>query len=340
MDIESILKEFNVLRNRAMRSVQMVRGAKALESARKKYLGEDGMLAELDRKIAGLAEEARPLASQTAASVKEAIAQACARKLEQFALSERQNRLAEEKIDISLCGAEWRAGRRHPLIALSDDALEFFQSLGFSIILGPDIETEFYNFEALNMPPHHVARDSHPAFAVGADALLRTHLAPACVRFMLERQPPLAAICPGRVHLRQPGLDASTEIHRIEGVMAGDTIRLSDLKGVVDLFSRHLLGEEAGFRMRPVYCQFAEPCCEIDLTAPDPESDSDDPRVWENALLGGMIRPEVFENVGYDPLAVNGFWFRMDVHRLAEIRHGAAIAGALRENDVRLLRQF
>ncbi len=340
LPVDEILKELNSIKNRALRSVQMVRSRKGLEGARSRYLNRRGQLTLIMRDIGALSPEVRPLAGQTANSVKEAILEAIALKEDELKGAEQQNVLAEEAIDITLPGSDWRIGRRHPLTMVSEEIQDIFRSMGFGIAHGPEIESDYNNFEALNLHPHHPARDVHEPFYVDKDTVLRTHTTPVQVRAMMERSAPLAIICPGRVYRSDADLTHSPMFHQIQGLMVEESIGLSDLKGIIEVFIHTMFGASTRYRMRPAYFPFTEPSCQIDVWYQPGGPDSDMEGDWLELVGAGMVHPAVFEAVGYDPTRLNGISFGMSVERVAMIKYGISNIRIFYENDLRFLQQF
>jgi len=342
MAVDEILQQLNLIRNRALRSVKMVRSAKALEEARVRYLGKKGQLTGIMRQIGGLPADAKPLAGQTANSVKAAILQAIAHKDADLKAIEQASLITEERVDITLPGTDWQIGRRHPLTLVTEEILRIFRSMGFGVAKGPDIETDYHNFEALNMPKHHPARDMQDTFYVAKDVVLRTHTSPVQIRTMLQQPPPVAVVCPGRVYRCDADVTHSPMFHQVEGLMVDKSISFSDLKGILEVFVHEMFGPDTPFRLRPSYFPFTEPSCEVDirLRSSEAEEEGNGEGVWLEVLGAGMVHPAVFENVGYDPQRVSGFAFGMGVERLAMIKYGITNIRVFFENDLRFLQQF
>ncbi|MCX7016990.1 MAG: phenylalanine--tRNA ligase subunit alpha [Candidatus Sumerlaeota bacterium] len=339
MPVDEILKELGAIKNRALRSIAMVRGIKGLESARVRYLGKKGQLTSLMRVVGGLPPDARPLAGQTANSVKGAILQAIAEKETELKAAEQESRIVEERVDITMPGADYQIGRKHPLTLVTEEILRVFCSMGFGVAEGPDIESDYNNFEALNIPKHHPARDLHDTFYVSKDVVLRTHTSPVQIRTMLATPPPVAVVCPGRVYRCDADATHSPMFHQVEGLMVDKAISFSDLKGILEVFVHEMFGPDTPFRFRPHYFPFTEPSCELDILFHG-EGEPNGEGVWLEVLGAGMVHPAVFENVGYDPQKVSGFAFGLGVERLAMIKYGISDIRLFFENDLRFLQQF
>lgn len=340
MAVDDILKELNSIKNRALRSVQMVRSRKGLEGARGRYLNRQGQLTVILREIGQLPPESRPLAGQTANSVKEAILEAIRLKEDELKGVEQETLIMGETIDVTLPGGDWRIGRRHPLTLISEEIQAIFRSMGFGIFQGPEIESDFNNFEALNLHRHHPARGLHEPFNVDRDTLLRTHTAPTMVRAMMEQPAPIAIICPGRVYRCDTDLTHSPMFHQIQGLMVEEEIGLSDLKGILEVFIRSMFGPNTRYRMHPSWFPFTEPNCQFDIWYQPGGPDSDSEGDWLEVIGAGMIHPSVFEAVGYDPARLNGIFFGMSVERIAMIKYGISNIRVFYENDLRFLQQF
>jgi phenylalanyl-tRNA synthetase alpha chain len=339
MAVDRILKDLNSTKNRALRSMRMVRSAKALENARRRYVGKNGQLPGILRKISALPESARPLATQTAHSVKAAILQALQEKEQDIKSLEHEKLISSERLDVTLPGAHWELGRRHPLTQVTEEILSVFRSMGFGVARGPEIESEYHNFEALNIPRNHPARDAHGAFRVGHESLLRTHIWPVQIRAMLERTPPLALICAGRVFRRDMARERSAMFHQICGLMIDEAISFADLKGILQVFLREMFGPGTSTRLRPAYVPFCQPSCVVDIRPPQAEEGAGNEE-WIELIEAGMVHPSVFESVSYDPQRVSGFAFSLQIEQVAMIKFGVSDPGVFLENDVRFLQQF
>jgi phenylalanyl-tRNA synthetase alpha chain len=247
------------------------------------------------------------------------------------------------RFDWSLPGRKTIQGRRHPISQTMDDICTIFSRLNFELVEGPEVELDYYNFEALNIPLDHPARDMQDTFYVSDTILLRTHTSPLQVRVMEKNPPPLRVIAPGKVYRRDSDISHTPMFHQVEGFMVGDDISLGDLKGILTLFVHQMFGEETPLRFRPSFFPFTEPSAEVDIGCVICKGSGC--RVcsqtgWLEILGSGMIDPEVYRMVGYDPDQVTGFAFGMGVERIAMLRYGIDDIRMFFENDQRFLKQF
>jgi phenylalanyl-tRNA synthetase alpha chain len=262
----------------------------------------------------------------------------------------RSRALVEEKVDVTLPGSRLVRGAIHPLSLVLDEIVDIFFSMGFEIARGPDIEDDYHNFEALNFPKDHPARDMQDTFFVSQGRLLRTHTSPVQIRTMEMRKPPLQVIVPGAVYRHDDDATHSPMFHQVEGFMVDQAIAFSDLKGVLTHFLRRIFGAELGVRFRPSFFPFTEPSAEIDIQCVICGGSGTNPaglscRVckatgWLEILGAGMIDPAVFQFVGYDPEQVSGFAFGMGVERIAMLKYGIDDIRLFFQNDLRFLSQF
>lgn len=339
------------IRQAALADLETCENEAALENARVRYLGKKGELTAVLRGMREVPEAERPaigeLVNRIKAEVEAAIA-AIRRRLEEARLAKS---LAEERLDVTLPGSAFPRGRLHPLTQVLDEIVAIFTEMGFAVEEGPEVEDDYHNFEALNIPRDHPARDMHDTFFVSGDRLLRTHTSPVQIRVMEHRQPPLRVIVPGVVY-RHDDLDVthSPNFHQVEGFLVDQTVTFGDLKGVLSAFLRRFFGAETRLRFRPSFFPFTEPSAEVDIACvmcggSGEQADRSPCRVckrsgWLEILGSGMIDPNVFRFVGYDPEGVSGFAFGMGVERLAMLRHGIGDLRLFFENDLRFLRQF
>jgi len=259
--------------------------------------------------------------------------------------------LAEESIDVTLPGTRFPRGRLHPITQVMDEIVAIFVEMGFAVEEGPEIEDDYHNFEALNIPREHPARDMHDTFFVSEDRVLRTHTSPVQIRVMESQKPPLRVIAPGAVYRQgDDDMTHSPVFHQVEGFLVDEAITFGDLKGVLSAFLRRFFGSDTRVRFRPSFFPFTEPSAEVDIgcvlcSATGKNRDGSPCRVckrsgWLEILGSGMIDPNVFRFVGYDAEALSGFAFGMGVERLAMLRYGIADIRLFYENDLRFLRQF
>jgi phenylalanyl-tRNA synthetase alpha chain len=305
-----------------------------LEAVRVAVLGRKGSLKAAMQSLAAAPAEERPALGRLANDVKSAVTDALAAR--QAALERLAAREAAPALDITLPGLRPVLGREHVLRRTEADLLAVFARLGFEVVEGPEVELEYYNFEALHIPAEHPARDAFATFYLGGDVLLRSHTSPVQIRVMESRQPPLRALMPGRVYRPDtPDATHSPVFHQLEGLVVGDAITFADLKGCLTLAMRELFGPDTETRFRPSFFPFTEPSAEVYVSCTVGGE-----RRWLEILGAGMVHPKVFEAVGYDPERVTGFAFGMGIDRIALIRYGIPDIRLLLENDLRFLEQF
>jgi phenylalanyl-tRNA synthetase alpha chain len=321
-----------------------------IEGARVEYLGRKGKLTLLLRGLKDVPPEERPRRGEQLNRMRRSIEEELENRLTDVKERQKEKFLREEQIDVTLPGSRWERGHLHPLTLVVDEIIEVFWGMGFEIARGPDIEDDYHNFEALNIPLDHPARDMQDTFFVSADRLLRTHTSPVQIRVMENRRPPLQIIVPGAVYRHDDDATHSPMFHQVEGFMVDRRIAFSDLKGVLTHFLRQMFREETGVRFRPSFFPFTEPSAEIDIecmlckgagiVSPGRPCRVCKGSGWLEILGAGMIDPEVFRFVGYDPEKVSGFAFGMGVERIAMLKFGIDDIRLFFQNDLRFLRQF
>jgi phenylalanyl-tRNA synthetase alpha chain len=337
----------------AEKDILSVSDAAALESIRVKYLGKKGELSQILRGMGGLSAEERPRVGQLANEVKAKI-----EKLISDGQTAAQGRKLEEelrgpRIDVTLPGRRQALGHRHPVSRALDDIVNIFRRMAFDVAEGPEIELDYYNFEALNIPKDHPARDMQATFFVdekslgeGAPAggvVLRTHTSPVQIRTMLSRRPPIRIISPGRVYRCDSDLTHTAMFHQLECLMVDRGVSFAHLKGTIDAFMKGFFGEGTKTRLRPSYFPFVEPGAEMDVSCvlcAGKGCRACKNTGWLEIGGAGMVHPAVFEAVGYDPEEFTGFAFGFGIDRMALLRHGIDDLRSLFENDARFLRQF
>ena len=336
------------VRAAAAREIEAAATEEALEAIRVRYLGRKGELSVVLRGLGALAAADRPAMGALANAVKDEITAALAAREARLAATALA-RAADERIDVTAPGRRRPRGHVHPLRAAEDEIVAIFLSLGFDVADGPEVEDDFHNFEALNIPASHPARDMHDTLYVepGTDVLLRTHTSPVQIRVMREHPPPLRVVIPGTVYRRDdPDATHSPVFQQIEGLMVGPTVSFAELKGVLVLFLRRLFGAETRVRFRPSFFPFTEPSAEVDMACVrcGAGGGAAGCRVckgsgWLEVLGCGMVHPHVFRAVGYDPERVQGFAFGLGIDRLVMQRRGIDDLRLFYENDVRFLEQ-
>lgn len=339
-------EELVALKDEALAAVSLATELKALQDLRVKYLGKKGPITEVLRGMGKLSAEERPVIGQLANDIRGAIQTAIDEKqaaLEQEAINQR---LASETIDVTLPGRSLPKGNKHPLTAIVEEIEDLFIGMGFSVAEGPEVEKDYYNFEALNLPKDHPARDMQDSFYITEDILLRTHTSPAQARTMEAHKGmgPVKVIVPGKVYRRDT--DDATHSHQfmqIEGLYVDRNVRLSDLKGILTVFAKKMFGEERQIRLRPSFFPFTEPSVEMDISCFHCGGDGCSvckKTGWIEILGAGMVHPNVLEMSGFDPKVYTGFAFGMGPERIAMLKYGIDDIRHYYTNDRRFLEQF
>jgi phenylalanyl-tRNA synthetase alpha chain len=321
-----------------------------IDHLRAEYLGRKGKLTLMLRGLKEIPAEERPLFGEQLNQLRHYLEEEIETRLKEIRTREKGRLLREERIDISLPGSRLERGSIHPLTLVMDEIIDVFLGMGFEIARGPDIEDDYHNFEALNIPKDHPARDMQDTFFVSDGRLLRTHTSPVQIRVMKTRHPPLQIIAPGAVYRHDDDATHSPIFHQVEGFMVDHHISFKDLKGVLTHFLRQIFQEETRVRFRPSFFPFTEPSAEVDIGClfcggEDRSSDQGTCRVckgsgWLEILGAGMIDPEVFRIVGYNSEKVSGFAFGMGVERIAMLKFGIEDIRQFFQNDIRFLKQF
>ena len=316
--------------------------AAELEQVRIRFLGRQGEVTQLLRSLASLPAGERPQVGAAANEAKQLLESLLDEKLEAARASERRVARAREHVDLTLPGRRPPFGSVHPLTRVHDEIVSIFIGLGFSVAEGPEIESDYYNFEALNIPRDHPARDMQDTFYLSEDALLRTHTSPVQIRTMQAQPPPVRIIVPGKVYRRDADITHSPMFHQVEGLAVDRDISMADLKGTLELFARRMFGADSRIRFRPSFFPFTEPSAEVDVLCF--VCGGERCRVcgdgWLEILGSGMVHPRVLKNVGYDPEQFTGWAFGMGIERVAMLKYGVDDIRLFFENDLRFLRQF
>lgn len=315
-----------------------------IETIRVKYLGKKGELTAILKQMGSLSPEERPKMGALVNEAKQELEELISVKKKELKSAEQQKKLAEETIDITLPHKEIKPGKLHPLNTVLDDMINIFQSMGFDVVDGPEVETDHYNFECLNVPADHPARDMQDTFYLAENLLLRTQTSAAQIRTMENRKPPIRVICPGRV-FRADEVDAthSPVFHQIEGLVVDKGVTMCDLKGVLEEFAHEIYGSDTKVKFRPSFFPFTEPSVEVDVTCS--ECGGKGCRVckgsgWIEILGAGMVHPNVLRSCGIDPEEYSGFAFGIGLDRLTTTRYKISDIRLLFENDKRFLDQF
>jgi phenylalanyl-tRNA synthetase alpha chain len=330
------------LKAEALAALAAFSKAGELEGFRIKYLGRKGQLTLLMRGLGQAAPEERPRLGKLANEVRQELETAFEAKRQEL---EEQAGAAggEAGEDLTLPGRLIPFGRLHPVTQVMEEVCAVFAGLGFAVAEGPDVEMDYYNFEALNIPPHHPARDMHDTFYINDSLLLRTHTSPVQIRTMEKERPPLRIIAPGKVYRCDSDITHTPMFHQVEGLLVDRRVSFADLKGVLKIFIARMFGEEMAVRFRPSFFPFTEPSAEVDIACV--MCGGKGCRVcketgWLEILGAGMVDPEVFKAVGYDPEEYSGFAFGIGVERIAMLKYGINDIRLFYENDLRFLAQF
>ncbi len=337
-------EQLQLIQKTAENDLKSVTNRGELESFRVKYLGKKGELTAVLKQMGSLSAEERPVFGQLANDVRESIEKLITDELEKIKSVEILERIENEKIDVTLPGIRHRIGHKHPLSIVLDEVKEIFLGLGFNIATGPEVEWDYYNFEALNMPINHPARDTQDTFYITDKMLLRTQTSPVQIRVMETQQPPIRIIAPGRVY-RSDAVDAthSPLFHQIEGLVVDKGITMGHLKGCLDAFAKRLYGDNTKIRLRPHHFEFTEPSCEIDVSCfrcGGTGCAMCKGEGWIEILGGGMVHPKVLKTGGINPDEYSGFAFGVGLERLVMFRFNIDDMRLLYENDLRFLCQF
>ena len=324
MDITSI-------RKKAIDAVASSPDLQDLESVYKSFLGKNGELNKLLKTLGSLPSEERREAGQSLNVLKKEIEVVYSKRQHDLIDLDAERKLKNEKIDVTLTGISREQGTFHPITQTINSISDFFESLGFEVASGPEVETDYYNFEALNVPADHPAKDMHDTFYLGNGDLLRTHTSPVQIRTMEQKDPPLRIICPGRVYRKDSDLTHTPMFHQIEGLVLEEGASFAQLKGLLNDFLTDFFGQEMELRFRPSYFPFTEPSAEVDIRWK---------KGWLEILGCGMVHPNVLEMAGIDTKKYSGFAFGLGAERMAMLKHDIPDLRAFFENDHRFLKQF
>jgi len=327
----------------AVKAIDEAKSLASLDDARVRYLGKNSEFTQLLKSLGTIAPEDRPQMGALINVVKEEIEKNLRHKKIILLQAEQNKKIEAEKLDISLPGKGIKAGKIHPITQVMEEAKKIFLGLGYEIAEGPDVELEYYNFDGLNILPHHPSRDMWSTLFIKDDVLLRTHTSPVQIRTMEKRKPPLAIIAPGRVYRRDSDATHSPVFHQLEGFLVDKQVAFGDLKGTLTEFLRQMFGREKKVRFRPSFFPFTEPSAEVDVECMMCKGKGC--RLckgtgWLEILGSGLIDPNVFKAVKYDPEEFSGFAFGMGIERIAMLKYGVDNIRLFFENDIRFLEQF
>lgn len=328
----------------AREELSKISDSAGLEALRIKLLGKKGELTAILKGMASLSAEERPVIGQLANKVRADIEEAIDKRAKELKAAAFELKLKEEKLDVTLPGKAPRLGKLHPLDTVMHEIEDIFIGMGFDIASGPEVEYDYYNFEALNLPPDHPARDTQDTFYISDKILLRTQTSPVQIRVMEQKKPPIRIVAPGRVY-RSDAVDAthSPLFHQIEGLVVDKGITMADLVGISEMFIKRLYGENLKIRLRPHHFPFTEPSAEVDMECFVCGGKGCSMCKGEGYIElwgSGMVHPKVLSNCGIDPEVYSGFAFGMGLERLVMRKYGITDLRLLYENDLRFLNQF
>jgi phenylalanyl-tRNA synthetase alpha chain len=333
-------KDLDQIYRQGLQELSAAASADDLQDIHVRYLGRKGILTQFLRNISSLPAEQRPAAGKKANQIKGMLEKAYAEATENL---QSQDKAKDARIDVSLPGRAIACGALHPITQINERICDIFSQIGFDIAEGPEVESDYYNFEALNFPKDHPARDMQDTFFITDDIVLRTHTSPNQIRIMEKQSPPVRIIVPGKVYRCDSDLTHTPMFHQVEGLLVDENISFGDLKGILTTFVHHMFDERTSLRFRPSFFPFTEPSAEVDILCVICRGQGC--RVcshtgWLEILGSGMVHPALYENVGYDADRYTGFAFGMGVERIAMLKYGIDDIRKFFENDMRFLAQF
>lgn len=337
------MQDITILQQQAFQAIDNASDASVLDAIRVDYLGKKGQLTDILKNLVHLSAEDKPKMGQLVNQAKRDISACIEQKMLQLKEHELQRKLATDKIDVTLPGRTNQSGSLHPVTEVKRRVNDYFSRMGFDIVEGPEIETEFYNFEALNIPSHHPARAMHDTFYFGDGHLLRTHTSPVQIRTMESRTPPLRLIAPGRVYRCDSDMTHTPMFHQVEGLLIDKQATLAGLKGLLNDFFNEFFGRTLAMRFRPSYFPFTEPSAEVDIECTQCSGKgcrSCKFTGWLEVLGCGMVHPNVLTAVNISPKEYQGWAFGMGMDRLAMLYYGIDDLRMMFENDLTFLSQF
>jgi phenylalanyl-tRNA synthetase alpha chain len=343
MMLETIVQNLEGLLPTLESELLKAESTRDLEDVRVAYLGKKGKLTAVLKSFGKLDSADRPKAGKFANEIKEKVIEILSTRAYELHKKEIETRILDEALDITLPGTADTVGHRHPIMQVLNEIEQIFTSMGFDIEEGPDIEDDYHNFEALNIPPEHPARDMHDTFYLEDGRVLRTHTSPVQIRVMQKKKPPLAIIAPGKVYRVDLDVSHSPMFVQVEGLLIDEGISFGNLKGVLEEFLHRIFGTNVAIRFRPSFFPFTEPSAEVDIECVFCKGSGC--RVckqtgWLEIMGCGMVHPAVFENVGYNTDKISGFAFGMGVDRIAMLKFGINDIRLIYANDARFLKQF
>lgn len=337
-----MIEEIRQAKGHALQAIQRAATADELENVRIQYLGRKGVFKDLMARIPQLPADQKPVVGKEANIARKAVEESL--KAKKAELGAGKPKAAKELFDVTIPGTRPQFGRLHPITRAAYELIDIFARLGFEVVYGPEMELERNNFDALNIPPEHPARDDFDTFFIQDDILLRSHTSPVQIRTMQQRKPPLRIVAPGKVFRRDtPDASHYPVFHQIEALAVGENITLADLKAVLEIAMKAFFGPDTKTRMRPSFFPFTEPSAEVDISCTfchGKGCKTCGGKGWTELLGAGMVDPNVFRAVGYDPEKYTGFAFGLGIDRAAMYRFGITDIRLLFDNDLRLLDQF
>jgi len=333
-------KTIEQIKEEALKELEYASDAESIKAISVRYLGRKGAVTRYLRNVSNLPKEIRPKAGKKANETKKTLETLFKKTLKQLEAAAGE---ADGRLDVSLPGRVVPQGSLHPITQITQEISNIFIRLGFDVAEGPEVETDYYNFEALNIPKNHPARDMQDTFYISKNIVLRTHTSPTQPRIMEKQKPPVRIIAPGKVYRCDSDLTHTPMFHQVEGLLVDENISFGDLKGILTTFVHQMFDPETSLRFRPSFFPFTEPSAEVDIRCVICKGDGC--RVcsktgWLEVLGSGMVHPAVFENVGYDTTRYSGFAFGMGVERIAMLKYGIDDIRKYFQNDLRFLRQF
>ena len=327
----------NEIQQRARAAIEASGNLQELDDLRVQFLGKKGEITALLKTLGAMEPEQRKSFGQAVNATRDALNQAISARRQTLEASVLEEKLLSERVDVTLPGRGEQRGGLHPVTRVMERAIGIFNKLGFEVATGPEVEDDHYNFETLNFPPHHPARDMHDTFYFGDGRLLRTHTSPVQIRVMERNEPPFRIIAPGKVYRSDSDQTHTPMFHQVEGLLVGEGVSMADLKGVLHTFVNTFFERSLAMRFRPSYFPFTEPSAEVDISWD--KGDGSQPG-WLEILGCGMVHPNVLCACDVDPEKYTGYAFGMGVERLAMLRYGVTDLRQFFENDLDFLRQF
>ena len=336
-------EQLEAANNQIKADLSSIKDESSLQQLKSKYLGKKGIITDMLKSMRDLSGEQKKEFGQAINNVKNSIEALINEKQNELKETKKAKTLVEEQIDVTLPGRGLPVGAKHPISRVMDEIVYTFERMGFSVAEGPEVELDYYNFEALNIPKDHPARDMQDTFYISDDIVLRTHTSPVQIRVMQKQSPPVKIIAPGKVYRCDSDVSHTPMFHQIEGLLVDKNITFGNLKSVVTQFVHLTFGKNTNVRFRPSYFPFTEPSAEVDIECAMCRGDGC--RVckqtgWLEVMGCGMVDPEVFKSVNYDPDVYTGFAFGMGVERITMLKYGINDIRLFFENDLRFLKQF